>query len=801
MAPKDGAAPGASTGGPHTSPGRGHDQETTAGVLPADGLMGRALALAEAGYGPLPLPHASKKSPPAGWTGATANLLGYADWLEYVTQHPTWDNLGVRIPAGVVVLDVDDYDGKSGKATWQLLNEGDPFPLTVVTSARLDTHPESGHRWYRLPDGYDQAGCWGAHDGVETLRLGHRYSMAPGSLHPSGATYQAVDRRTGEVLDRLPAVGDLPVLSPAQAARLMTATAPWARPGQRRPTGGHESPSGGERTGAAHEAPGDPTRASRRAARPCTYMAGVSERAVADIATGGSRHDRMTRATYALLSADAEGHAGLLASLGSVRDAFVAAVSPDRDGGEDEARAEFKRAVQDARPKIAPVDPMMQACCNEPVAEGGGEDLWSARPWLAWCEQVGRTRGLSRWGLVGAVLARASAEVAPEVRVASPVGTNDTCLNLFVLLLGRSGASKSEANGAVGRAWRWSAGRHRLGSGEGLAAGYTHRAKDPDPEAPKGTTVPLRHAYRLFAFVDEYGQVVAVKERGGATLGAELRTAWSGGDLGSDYRDPEKRLPVAADTYRLAVLAGIQPGLVSEVFGGANVGDLQRWLWFDAQDEEGRASWPALPPEQVIPPLPIRLPEEVTGEAVAFSALTSPGRLVMATEPEVRLAVWQGHQHQSDGGEHDNQQRLRLAGLLGLLDGRLQVSWDDWALAGRLISRSAALRDAAAAGLAAEAEAKARARGRAAALTEEAKADHDARRVAHVLAARVARAEGQRLGREALRQAVAGRDKKVWHDALAKACELGWLTEATGPPNPVSGKASRTYETGPSWVG
>ena len=69
---------------------------------------------------------------------------------------------------------------------------GQEWPATVRLSARFAAGYDgvSGIRLYRLPVSIDQASLWGAHDGIEILRLGHRYAVSPGSLHPSGTYYR-----------------------------------------------------------------------------------------------------------------------------------------------------------------------------------------------------------------------------------------------------------------------------------------------------------------------------------------------------------------------------------------------------------------------------------------------------------------------------------------------------------------------------------------------------------------------------------------------------------------------------------
>lgn len=61
--------------------------------------------------------------------------------------------LGERLPAGVLGIDVDAYDGKNGKQTLEdWAQQWGPLPPTYVITARCDG--VSGIRLYRIPEDY-----------------------------------------------------------------------------------------------------------------------------------------------------------------------------------------------------------------------------------------------------------------------------------------------------------------------------------------------------------------------------------------------------------------------------------------------------------------------------------------------------------------------------------------------------------------------------------------------------------------------------------------------------------------------
>jgi hypothetical protein len=318
-------------------------------------LMARALALAEHGYGPIPLATKAKAPEPGGFQGQKNPLPSFADWYAVVEADPErWGNLGVRYPVSVIALDVDLYKG-GDSIRWDTLRS--KLPATVVINARAD---EGGHWLYRLPETVDQADLPTGFGAGEILRFGHRYSMAPGSWNPDAqAEYRAIDQRTGAVLEFLPPVASLPVLP------LVVASALLALRGPRRATGGHEGasrvPAGpGAAPGAPVAVPGPPV-----GGPPCEYLSRQAARAIEGMVEG-SRHDAMTKGVWAVIAGWAEGHSGRNDALALIRDGFLEAMGDDRAG----VFEEFKRAVEQALDKIEVADPLMWSCCGS-VAEPG----------------------------------------------------------------------------------------------------------------------------------------------------------------------------------------------------------------------------------------------------------------------------------------------------------------------------------------------------------------------------------------------------------------------------------------------
>ncbi len=97
-------------------------------------------------------------------------------------------NVALRYPAGVVGLDVDNYDGKPAVRTLaQHEARLGALPHTWTITSRDDGI--SGTRLYRVEPGWQwRVGLAGG--GVDVIQRSHRYSLIPPSLHPHGNRYR-----------------------------------------------------------------------------------------------------------------------------------------------------------------------------------------------------------------------------------------------------------------------------------------------------------------------------------------------------------------------------------------------------------------------------------------------------------------------------------------------------------------------------------------------------------------------------------------------------------------------------------
>lgn len=307
------------------------------------------------------------------------------------------------------------------------------------------------------------------------------------------------------------------------------------------------------------------------------------------------------------------------------------------------------------------------------AADGG---FWSARASLARIHQYARARRAAPWATLGVVLARVVAATPPFVVLPALVGGHGS-LNLYVAIIGPSGAGKGAAERTAADAVTVGGiTTASVGSGEGIAHLYARRTR-------QGIE---RHTDAVLLSVPEIDTLSALGSRQGSTLLPELRRAWSGEALGFSYADPDKRLPIGGHSYRLTLVVGVQPARAGGLLDDADGGTPQRMLWLPATD-------PAAP--DVAPDEPAGLlwerPPWPHAEFGTSRVVLSVCQMARAAVDAARLARLRGQPGDLDG--HALLAQLKTAAALALLDGRPEVTEEDWQLAGIVAVVSQRTRD------------------------------------------------------------------------------------------------------------
>lgn len=312
-------------------------------------------------------------------------------------------------------------------------------------------------------------------------------------------------------------------------------------------------------------------------------------------------------------------------------------------------------------------------------------DFFAARPVLSHIKDFALARRASPWAVLGVVLVRVIACIPPRV-VLPPLVGDVASLNLFIALVGPSGSGKGAATSVATQALTLgdpsacNFGTHTLGSGQGIAHAYMHW----DSELKK----PVRGAESAVFIIEEIDHLVGLTKQTSSTLLPELRRLYMAERLGHLYVDPTKRIEIPAHTYRAGLVAGVQPARARVLLDDADGGTPQRFVWLPT-------IYPAHPDIRPDPPAspwrwnPPRWPDPVA--AAGRMLVTLPVAQAAAAEIDAAtLARARGQGDPLDG--HRLLCQEKVAAALGILDGRAEVSEEDWQLAGRLLAVSDATR-------------------------------------------------------------------------------------------------------------
>lgn len=395
-------------------------------------------------------------------------------------------------------------------------------------------------------------------------------------------------------------------------------------------------------------------------------------------------------------------------------------------------------------------------------------EFWRSRAVLAHLHIFARARRVSPWAVLGVTLARVVTATPFTVCLPPIVGTRAS-LNCFIGLVGPSGSGKGAAEGVARDAIDLPRPitTIKTGSGEGIAHAYRHREK--------GVVVWNDFEHAVMFSVPEIDAMAAVTARKGATLMPELRSAWSGELLGFGYADPTKRLPVPAHEYRLCMVAGIQPMRAECLLDDSDGGTPQRFLWMPATDPEAPDVVPTEPR-----PMPWSPPtmDAIVSVGGNYIKVCDSARDTITTARTARL---RGTADEALDG-HALLCRLKTAAALGLLEGRYEVTEDDWRLAGIVQAKSDAVRSRIAASLVQRAHETNAARGEAEASRAIQVAEKvEASRFQRVCKGIQTRLAGGSMGRGKLKNSFTSVDRDAFVAAVEHLLQSGHIEEIDGP--------------------
>lgn len=409
--------------------------------------------------------------------------------------------------------------------------------------------------------------------------------------------------------------------------------------------------------------------------------------------------------------------------------------------------------------------------------------FWSARPVLAQIRKAAWCRARSADTVFHASLARVAAGTPHTLKLPPVVGSR-VPLTYFAAVVGPAGTGKSSGCDVAGELVPLGpdvADNLPIGSGEGLVEVLFDFVKEED-DRRRSVTVKRQVRHNAFVYVDEAQTLTAVGARSGSTTLSTLRTAWTGGPLGQTNASAERKRLVPAGQYVYGLVMGVQPALAGPLLDDVAAGTPQRFAWcwgLDPAIPDIAPGWPG--PLGWLPPDPGAL-APLRSNAGPFVTHDIPVHDAVSTEIRTRaLDRTRGTSVVTPLDAHADLLRLKVAALLGLLDGRVAVTEDDWVLAGMVTETSAEVRRHVQAILSAESRDR-----------EQATADRLARRqvaadsavtesrvsqVAERIQVLVTRQHPHSASVKEVVSRMSHRQREVFAEALAVAVESGWIEE------------------------
>jgi hypothetical protein len=463
---------------------------------------------------------------------------------------------------------------------------------------------------------------------------------------------------------------------------------------------------------------------------------------------------------------------------------------PDEDPNEmtETAAAERQMSADDQLE-------LMHAVANLP------EEFWEARERFRAIRLSAWRNGCSGDVAMLTVMCRTSAMVSPKLTF--DLGRGPGSLNLFGAAIGQSGGGKSQAvevgqeiviapaylvdpDGVIDPD-KFKDGIP-LGSGEGLAEAYmgtmeretgelhTRNSGSANKGDPKTEKIRAQVRHNAFYYLDE-GETLTqmMKGRQGTTIGQAIRTAWVGGPLGQqNARDETTRL-IPRRSYACGMVIGYQPKTVQDLLADGGPGTPQRFLWGSAVD-------PALPSERPDAQRPFFLPLH-NGEGKPVEGVITGPKWIADQLWGRRLNVVRGKEVVEELDSHVDLMRCKLAALLAVIDGRMEVEDEDWQLSEVLWNTSCATRDRMVEF--GRRQAKRQVEQQTKAHVDRETRVHQARRQVDATVERIARWIGNRVHdkvaagksptRGETKHGLSSDDRPMFDAGLDHACALGWV--------------------------
>lgn len=291
--------------------------------------------------------------------------------------------------------------------------------------------------------------------------------------------------------------------------------------------------------------------------------------------------------------------------------------------------------------------------------EAGSDQLRKVYEWA-------RARHVSPWAVLFGVLLRVSASVPHFVQLPGVIGDRAS-LNLLCAFVGRSGTGKGASAKVAALAWPVDVLVLPLGSGQGVAEVFAKRSDDDE-------IVPV-----IFD-VPEIDTLAGLTKTQGSILLPTIKSMAMGEQLGQTNATKGTSRNVPAHSYRACMSVGAQPGNTGVLFSDTTGGTPQRFLWVSVTDPnitDGEFDQPE--------PLDTTMPFWAPGDDGVVEIAYAVPEIVAAIKGG-NVARNRGEVDALDG--HAVLTRCKVAALLAIMHGRIEVMVWDWDRAGEIMAVS-----------------------------------------------------------------------------------------------------------------
>lgn len=291
--------------------------------------------------------------------------------------------------------------------------------------------------------------------------------------------------------------------------------------------------------------------------------------------------------------------------------------------------------------------------------ESGSDQLRKVYEWA-------RARHVSPWAVMFGVLLRVSASIPHFVQLPGVIGDRAS-LNLLCAFVGRSGTGKGASARVAALAWPVDVLVLPLGSGQGVAEVFAKRSGDDE-------IVPV-----IFD-VPEIDTLAGLTKTQGSILLPTIKSMAMGEQLGQTNATKGTSRNVPAHSYRACMSVGAQPGNTGVLFSDTTGGTPQRFLWVSVTDPnitDGEFDQPE--------PLDTNMPVWAPGDDGVVEIVYAVPEIVAAIRGG-NVARNRGEVGALDG--HAVLTRCKVAALLAIMHGRIEVTVWDWDRAGEIMAVS-----------------------------------------------------------------------------------------------------------------